>query len=287
MIKGHHDVKLIGLFGSESIGKTSTAYMLTGRLRTHGLLAEVVTDSSAAMPFPPDRFDTHPVAWMYVIMRKIERECEYALRSNVEILVSDRTPLDLLTYFRMKHPESDLVEAVDRLMKVWMSRYDLLYFFPAKGTEFRFDSFREPTDHSRCVVDGIFHDRLSSLHRWFGTKLRIAGGTYRERAEFVYHDILAELTGDTKPRRVVKQVRDILLQEASIAVEEVRMLGSRSVTRSHIASDTDDFDIIVSVPDNAVEVNDRVQSMKPYLESVCEATLDIKVATKETMPHEV
>jgi hypothetical protein len=283
-------VKLIGLFGSESIGKTSTGYMLTGRLRTHDVLAEFVTDSSAAMPFPPERFDTHVAAWMYVLTKKIERECEVALRSNVGVIVSDRTPLDLFAYFKMKHPESPALEAVAPLVNYWLGLYDHLYFFPAAGTTFRYDEFREPTDQSRNTIDQFFLGEMPALRSRLGSRLEVASGSFRERAEFVYHDLLHKLLGISKPKRVMEQVKRYLSERVTTPISEVRLLGSRSVTRAHVASDTDDFDLLITVKADvatALAVDAELTAGKEYLERACEASLDFKVVAESMVPHEV
>jgi len=291
MIHGHRPTKLVGLFGSESIGKTSTGYMLTGRLRTHGLLAEYVTDSSAAMPFPPDRFDTHVSAWVYVLMKKIERECEVALRSNVEVIISDRTPLDLFAYFQMKHPEAHAASAaIAPLVDYWVSLYDHLYFFPAAGTTFRSEGFREPTDDSRKIIDNTFLNQLPLLKDLLGDRLEVASGSYRERAEFVYHDLLHRLIGLSKPKRVIEQLKLYLSKLVPAPISEVRLLGSRSVTRAHIASDHDDFDLLIVVKGDeasARAADAELAIHKDYLERTCEASLDFKVVSESMVPHEV
>ena len=303
MIKGERgDVRMIGLFGSESLGKTSTGYMLTGRLRTHGLLAEFVTDSSGAMPFPPSRFDTHEAAWVHVIGRKVERECEFALRTNVEVIVSDRTPLDQLAYFRMKHPQSPLVAALEHFVMEWMTRYDRLYFLPAKGTTYRFEQFREPGPGSRDTIDAYFLERLPELQERFPA-IKVAAGSYQERAEFIYHDALGTLTGDWKPKRVVEQVK-YWLRGRKLPITEVVMRGSRSVQRFHIASDRDDYDIAIVVdggPDDVLAVQKEINENLAYIECMCEATLrtelllgdeaisplDVWAVGKDARPHEV
>lgn len=293
MIVGHDGraVRLVGFFGSESIGKTSTGYTLTGRLRTHGALAEFVSDSSAAMPFPPDRFDTHEAAWVHVLAKKMEREAEFALRSNVDLIVSDRTPLDLLAYARMKHPNSALLAAFEPLVLAYMHQYDALYFFPAHGTAFRYDQFREPTADSRDQIDAHFRARYAQIASQYAGKVEMAGGTYRERAEFVYHDLLARFFGQTKPKRVVAQLRGWIGQwfVGGIEVVDVRILGSRSVTRAHVASDTDDFDVLVLVESRvqAMEAEKILAKHRAYLESMVEASLDMKVVAREDAPHEV
>jgi nicotinamide riboside kinase len=285
------DVKVIGLFGSESLGKTSIGYMLTGRLRSHGVLAEFVTDSSAAMPFEPECFDHYDAAWMYVVAKKIAAECEFALRRNVEVIISDRTPLDLWYYWRMKHPRSSLLPNAHPLVLSWMHQYDALYFLPAAGTEFRYDQFREPTDDSRRTIDEAFQRDLAALSDRYPA-LTIAGGTYRERGEFIYHDLLAKLLGLSKPQRVIEQV-DTLLRAAltdQYQVSEVRLLGSRSLTRSHTPGEEDDYDLAVVIEGDALQAAAAdciVQQRLAYLEKTVEATLDIKVVTKEMLPHEL
>lgn len=292
-LKGHNgrEVYLIGFFGSEAIGKTSTGYSLTGRLRTHGLLAEFVSDSSAAMPFPPDRFDTHPEAWVYVIANKLARETEVALRTNVDTIVSDRTPLDLVAYAEMKHPDEALFKTLDSFILAWLHRYDRLYFFPAEGTAYRADEFREPTDYSRRRIDAHFLGLLPGLQRLY-PNLVVASGSYRERAEFVYHDILAHRLGLTKAKRVVEQVRAWAASNFGAHLVEVRTLGSHSVTRAHIASDRDDFDLRVVLADEASdEFLDRARNTyiaaRTNLESMCEATLDLAIVRRKELSHEV
>lgn len=289
MIVGHDGraVRLVGFFGSESIGKTSTGYTLTGRLRTHGALAEFVSDSSAAMPFPPDRFDTHEAAWVHVLAKKMEREAEFALRSNVDLIVSDRTPLDLLAYARMKHPSSALLAAFEPLVLAYMHQYDALYFFPAHGTAFRYDQFREPEATSRESIDDHFHKRLDQISRTYEGHVEVASGSYRERAEFVYHDVLHRLLGQSKPKRVVAQLRSWLSGRGIEA--EVRVLGSRSVTRAHIASDNDDYDILILCATRGLAevVQKHLTESRSYLESMVEATLDMKAVFQGEAPHEV
>jgi nicotinamide riboside kinase len=303
MLKGERgDVKMVGLFGSESLGKTSTGYMLTGRLRTHGCLAEFVTDSSGAMPFSPCKFDTHEAAWVHVLGRKLARECEFAMRTNVDTIVSDRTPLDQLAYFRYKHPDSPLVEAFEVFAMEWIKRYDLLFFLPAKGTAYRYEQFREPGSESRDYIDSYFLQHLPELQLRYPA-IRVAAGTYQERAEYIYHECLAELLGDTKPKRVVEQVK-YWLRGRKLPISEVVMRGSRSVQRFHIASDRDDYDIAIVVdggPDEILRVQTEINRNLAYIECMCEATLraeigdedmelgplDIWAVGKDCRPHEV
>ena len=277
MMNGHRgrEVRLIGLIGSESIGKTTTGYHLTGKLRAHGLLAEFVSDSSASMPFPPDRFDTHVEAWLYVLCRKVMRESEFALRSNVDTIISDRTPLDLIAYARMKHPDAALLAVYESFAIEAMQRYDRIYFFPAAGTAFRADEFREPTDDSRKRIDAYFTEQLPALTKVL-PNLRVASGSYRARAEFVYHDALALLTGRAWPALVVPRMQAWLAERFPGLACEVQVMGSNSVTRVHPASDHDDIDLQVIVDgdaDTTLRVRSALNEFRPILEPIVEADL--------------
>jgi len=286
-------VHAFGLFGSESLGKTTIGYLVTGRLRTHGYLAEFVTDSSAAMPFSPAEFDKNPLAWYYVWTRKVMKECEYALRANVDMIVSDRTPFDLWLYMQFKSywheglPNRFLREALENFSLEWLKYYDLLFWLPSEGTTYRYDKFREETEESRNAVEEMIRDKLSLL-----TKLPSfveANGSYRERSEFIYHRILSKLTGKTKPLDVLEKVSRVARANL-VGVKEIYFEGSHSVHRFHVPKETDDFDIVIVVEQEnrlLLQTQQIIDGMKDWLEKVCEATLDIKVVNEAMKPYEV
>ena len=173
----------------------------------------------------------------------------------------------------------------------WMKRYDLLYFFPAEGTTFRAERFREPTDTMRNRVDAWFLRELDTLCDMYPA-IKVARGTYRERAEYVYSDVLACVLGETRPARVLAQIA-LYVREGALSAfaPEIRMLGSRSITRSHRASEDDDYDLLIGV-DATTEEAERLHKevLLPsveYLENCCECTLDIKVVAKDMLPREI
>jgi len=287
---GVKQVKLYGMFGSESLGKTTIGYSVTGRLRTWDILAEFVTDSSAAMPFPPTEFDRNPYAWFYVWTKKIMRECEYAIRSNVDLIISDRTPLDLFFYchYKMKKKEELLQRAMYTFAQEWIKKYDILFWLPAEGTTFRYDKFREDTDQSRNEVEAMVKEFLL-MDRTFFPNIVEAGGSYRERAEFIYHTILHRETGNNMPLNVVEVVRKYA-SERGWFPSQVYLEGSQSVSRFHKPSESDDYDVVMVFPLTGLDLirmQRRVEEDREWLERMCNATLDIKVVTEEYRSNEL
>lgn len=284
-------VKLIGFYGATSIGKTTATYLLSGRLRTHGISAIPVADSARGMSFPPTFFDTNPLCYSHVFARKLMAETEAAMRPGAECIVSDRTLFDWVAYYEAKHPTDWMLPPMRNFAKHWLSYYDALYYFPIKDTELYDDGFREADDELRKKIDSrmVF---LTTALMDAGHPVKVANGTYRERMEFVYHDILAELFDKTRAQQIRTQLEVWLAREyTGWPIKEVRVFGSNSITRFHTATDHDDFDLMVVLkrPSNSgmvKQLHDSLQKDRKTLEPMCQATLDLMVCTEETMPHE-
>lgn len=293
MLKGRDgkDVMLIGFYGATSIGKTTATYLITGRLRTHGLTVVPVMEHARALPFGPEGFDES--VFMLQAMKKIAGEVEAAKQFGVDVVLSDRTPWDYATMNQLKYESNDpaLIAAMHRMADAWGSRYDQLYYFPTAGTKLADDGFRVQDPPFRAVFD----DRMARLTNRLiaeGNDVKVAAGTYRERMEFVYHDMIEVLTGHTRPKRVEEMIKTWLADDERFGeynVVEVRCFGSNSVTRFHTATDNDDFDVMVVIDGDdakAIDLYNILQKDRRVLEPNAQCTLDFMVCRADMLPYE-
>lgn len=286
-IVGERKVVKIALVGAESVGKSTLALTLTGRLRTHGVLAALVSETGSSLPFPPAFHDTEWEPWAYHINGKIAAECAAVLRPNVEFVVSDRSPLDHFAYYKVRRPDGPMQRELGEVAHAWMSTYDAVYYLPAEGTVYNEDGFRASVSHNtwRTDVDaalGRIVAHLPNVHV-------VNASTLRMRSEWVYHHVLSWHLGLTRPLRAYAQVAEWFKQQG-VRVVEARPQGSNSLTRFHAASDRDDIDVMLVVDGDALyarQVREMWLAQREHVENVVQATLDILVTPKGMEAHEV
>jgi len=282
--------KVIALSGVECMGKTTLALALTGRLRSRGILTEVVCEPGSAAPFPPEFLDAGVAGWAYLVTNHIAQQAAVSARSNVEWMILDRTPLDFMIYYHARFPRTDLSTELEGIAAEWSRQYDLVYLLDTAQAMYREDGHRAPSNSNtwRETCRTLFSDTLESVvHE---DKLIFVGEeTYRESAEWVYHDILSRCLAETRPKRAYQQVRQWLASRGH-RVLEVRPQGSNSITRFHAPSDNDDIDMMVVVDgdaDYAIEVRKDFLLHKEHLENIVQADLDVLITPHGMEAHEV
>ncbi len=279
------EVQMIGLVGPESTGKSTIALMLAGRLRTHGIQAELVAEAGSKRPFDPALLDTYPAAHFYTVAQKIVSEAHAVMRSNVHFVICDRTPLDLVAYYAVKHPDGVGVKELVALARVWVSQFDQLYYLEGSRANYVEDGHRAP------LKDNTWYENVDSFIQGHieGLPVEAVRGSPRLRAEYIYHHVLHKFLGKTRPLRAYEQVRRWLHQRGWNVVE-VRPQGSNSITRFHPSSDTDDIDAMVIVKgdaDYAIKVREDIELHRVQLENIVQADLDLLVTPQGLEAHEV
>ncbi len=283
-------VKLIGLIGAESTGKSTLAQMLVGRLKTHGVQAALSAEAGAARPFPAPLLDSYHAAHFYTVLHKLVNEAHHVLMANADYVVCDRTPIDLVAYYLAKFPQGPGRAQLLALCRYWMSQYDAVYFLPIEGTEYVADGFRAAAADNtwRTEVDAFLDQEMIQLHAYTSVVEKMEG-SFRLRAEAVYHHVLHHFFGKSRPLRAYAQVR-AWLADRGWRIVEVRPQGSNSITRFHPASDTDDIDAMVIVDGDAnyaIAVKADIEVHREQMENIVQANLDLLVTHKGQEAHEV
>lgn len=267
----------IALIGAESTGKSTLALMLTGRLRTHGVRAALVAESGSSVPFPPSMLDSELDAHAYMITNKMAAESAAALRSNVDFVISDRSPFDHAAYLATRFDVGEADTALIQAAEAWLDKYEVVYVLRTEGSTYVEDGYRQKAEENdyRERVDQYIDDVLKRrLHRY--CKVVEVRGSFRMRSEYVYHHVLHHFFGKSRPLRAYEQVGEWLRSRGHDVVE-VRPQGSKSLTRFHPASDHDDIDAIVSVRGDAVAVREDWFAHKEMVESMVQSNLDLLI----------
>lgn len=272
-------MKKIALVGAESTGKSTLAHMLTGRLRTRGVLAVVVAESGSELPFAPSLLDYNLDAHHYMITAKMAAESRAALRPNVNFIISDRTPFDHACYLSVKLGiQGPASTRLFDLALAWLGTYDRIYFLRLEGSTYVEDGFRAPGGIN-CWRDPVDRYMASFLGFGHGNLTVEVKGDFRSRCEHVYHDVLSYFFAESRPLRAYAQIR-AWLQHRGWRIKAVRPQGSNSVTRFHVASDHDDIDAMVIVDGDtnyAIEVRQDFLEHKEHIENVVQASLDLLI----------
>jgi len=272
--------KVIALSGVECTGKTTLALMLAGRLRSRGVLADVVCEPGSSAPFPGSFLDKGDAGWSYLVTNHVARQIAALARPNIEWLILDRTPLDFMIYYHARFPATRVSRALQEYAANWARQYDFVYLLEPKAAAYREDGHRAPADTNdwretckRSFFDVLVAELPEAAFSY------LVQPTYRESAEWVYHDILARGFDESRPKRAYQQVRDWLAQQGW-RVLEVRAQGSNSITRFHTPTDHDDIDMIVVVDGDApyaVEVRADFLRHQSHLENIVQASLDVLI----------
>lgn len=148
----------IGLIGTACSGKTTMALKLGGRLREAGIRAEVSSSVDRTMTWPVSSYAADHLAHYGMLAAHILKETQLVLSPDTEVVIVDKTPLDLAAYCVVDHPNHLETEKFRLLCLDWMQRYSRLYYLPPLP---HVDDGKRPDDDFRMKV----HTALETLLR--------------------------------------------------------------------------------------------------------------------------
>lgn len=137
-----------GIIGTSCSGKTTLAHALTARLKTYGVLVDGLFSQDRKLTFSTDYLETE-AAQNWMITNLITQEVAMTSRSDVEVYISDRTPLDLFGYYRHQF-RTPLSNAMERYVYEYCKTYSVLYYL--EPLPYQSDNKR-PSDQFRLAVD--------------------------------------------------------------------------------------------------------------------------------------
>lgn len=142
----------IAFVGTSCAGKTTAAFGLIARLKSYSVLAEGLTSQDRKFSFNPALLESEELAQNWMVANLIAKEVDAFLHPDVDVLISDRSPLDLLAYYAFQYEDSGLMHALKDYVFAYLSTYDALYYLPPLQYQ---DDGKRPSDSFRLGVDKV------------------------------------------------------------------------------------------------------------------------------------
>lgn len=136
--------------GTSSSGKTTFTYGIVSRLKSYGILADGVFNQDRKFSFDRRLIETEEAAQNWMVTNIISKEIDISLHEDVDVLISDRSAIDLYAYYHYQYPDSDLCKALGAYVREWAKTYTKLYYL--EPLAFHDDGIR-PSDDFRMAVD--------------------------------------------------------------------------------------------------------------------------------------
>lgn len=141
-------MKKFGLIGTSCAGKTTLAHQLVGRLKSYGVLADGLFSQDRKFSFPLSKIETEE-AQNWMVTNLIAKETDLILHPDVDIYITDRTPIDLFAYYAYQF-DTQLSRALWGYVKEWAKTYEVLYYMGPLPYQ---DDNKRPSDEFRNNVD--------------------------------------------------------------------------------------------------------------------------------------
>jgi hypothetical protein len=92
-------MKKIGIIGTANAGKTTLCYEILAALKKAHIKCDGVLQQDCRLGFDRSLLDTNHLAQWSIICNQIKAEADMGMRTDIDILVCDRSPLDLYVYY--------------------------------------------------------------------------------------------------------------------------------------------------------------------------------------------
>lgn len=121
----------IAFTGTNSSGKTTMALEVTTRLKSeHHYLAEVVSSQDRKISWKDDHFPVDPRAHYGMITNLIHAEVAAELKGDADVVITDRSVLDLYSIALVDHPRDSMISALKPMVESWLGTYTKIFYLP-------------------------------------------------------------------------------------------------------------------------------------------------------------
>ena len=171
-----HASKKFAFTGTNCSGKTTMAMETTARLKAqYHCLAELVSSQDRKVTWSDAHFPYALDAHYGMMSTLITAEVQASLRGDADVIITDRSVLDLYSIASFDHPQGHLLKGLRALMESWIETYTTIYYlspFPYQADGKRpDDEFRQSTHENLLrlieaykfpnVVMGLTRDEVS------------------------------------------------------------------------------------------------------------------------------
>jgi hypothetical protein len=121
--------KKIAFTGTNSSGKTTMAMEVCSRLkRDHHVLAELVSSQDRKITWKDDHFPVDPRAHYGMITNLIHAEVQAELKGDADVVITDRSVLDLYAIALTDHPDSQMIKELGFAVNAWAKTYTRIFY---------------------------------------------------------------------------------------------------------------------------------------------------------------
>ena len=146
----------IGFTGAQGVGKTTSAYSLSTKLKKLGFDVNIVTEAARSCPFEINENVTVK-AQLWIFAKTLEREIE----STAQITICDRTLLDVLVYTR--RISSSLAEELSPFVSGFMKSYAIIFYNDINEKYLIEDGIRSTNKVFQNEIKNILDEYIKSL----------------------------------------------------------------------------------------------------------------------------
>jgi nicotinamide riboside kinase len=220
-------VKKFALIGTSCAGKSTMVYDLLHRLKMRNVNADGVLQQDRRFSFERERLEDDPMAQWSFIANQIKTEADMMLRPGVDVLVSDRSPLDFYAYYEWQYGEN--VHLKNMVFHWCQQTFESLYLLdplPYVNDGARLD------ETGRNEADEVIN-RLATeaITKWSIPIVRVNEAGFK-RAD-VFGHIMSRLTDK------VLTLQELQLLPEIIGRDDVLVGGSYAYNRATKVSDLD------------------------------------------------
>lgn len=223
------------IIGTSSVGKTTLAFQIVGKLKELGVLVDGVFQQDRRIAFDRDKLETSKEAQYWVIFNQLIKECELILKDGTDVLVSDRSVIDFYAYYETMYGRD---ETLFNFVKYWAKTYDKLYFL--NKLKYQNDGAR-PSEEFRDRVDITLQKIIKEIPN-----------CYIIQRELIYNDILHSI------KRILTDKELKLIP--FILGRDVLLGGSYAFNRQTKYSDIDIYVLGDSFINRMPELEDRLSN---------------------------
>lgn len=233
-----------GIIGTSSSGKTTLTHGLVSRLKSYGILADGVFSQDRKFSFPLEKLESEE-AQNWMVTNLISKEIDLSLHIDVDVMISDRTPVDLFAYYAVQY-DTELSRACWQYVKQWARTYTSLYYL--EPLAYHYDGKR-PSDSFRLNVNTKLLALIEELESEKQVSIRKLG-----RHE-ILNDILVKV-GFQKPRVKIALLESDIQQLADSFNKPILLKTTSS------KDSLSDYDLWVI--DESLDVLDFTEKLEAY-----------------------
>ena len=119
----------IAFTGTNSSGKTTMAMEVCARLkRDHHVLAELVSSQDRKITWSDAHFPVDPRAHFGMVTNMIHAEVQAELKGDANVVITDRSVLDLYAIALTDHPDSTMILSLGVAVLAWVKTYTKIFY---------------------------------------------------------------------------------------------------------------------------------------------------------------